>query len=122
MKNLRDAIIQFRGQPRKIVTVKVPDIEDPVILQRLKYGEFKDLISGGDVVQHLSLLLVRMIVDNDGRRIFQDEESAELDELPTNCINFLLEEANKLNGITKKDTEASIKNSEASRNGVSASA
>lgn len=121
MGNLRDAIREFRGQPRKIISVVVPDIEDPVILQRLKYGEIKDII-GGDVIQHVGLMLARMIVDNDGRRLFEDEECGELDELPTKSIEALMEAANKLNGVTKEAVNGTIKNSAASQSVSSASA
>lgn len=113
MGNLKDAIRANHGKPRATIKVFLPQYQSEIILQRLTYGEQKDL-SGLDAILNLHRFLARMIVDDNGQRIFADEEAAELDDLWPDSIILLNKAANELNGTTKAQAEDIIKNSETS--------
>jgi hypothetical protein len=106
--NLRDRIREDRDRPRKTATVNLNGMGD-VLLRQLKYGEIKDLITGEPVAQ-MTTMLGRMIVDESGARIFSDDDALELEALPPSSFNALVEAANDLNGLSRKQIEATTKN------------
>ena len=59
-------------------------------------------------------LLVRVLCsDPEGKtRIFTDDDVEELGSKSAKAINYLQEEAKKLNGVTEEDQENMIKNSD----------
>lgn len=110
MENLKDMIRESRSRARKTTTVDVPELGVPVILQQLKYGDVRDLLDGDNPARHLGTMLARMIVDENGNRLFSDAESAELDELSSGSFQVLMNAANTLNGFSKAEISKTVKN------------
>lgn len=109
MGNFRDALRAKRGQPRKTIQVTIPEFDEPVTLQRLQIGEVLSA-NEEDKEGNKHFNLSRMIVDGDGRRCFDDSEAHELNELSMASWAALMDAANELNGINKKQTDKTIKN------------
>jgi Phage tail assembly chaperone len=66
-------------------------------------------------------LVVRCMVDADGRRMYSDDEVAVVGSLSASTVEKLFKAANKLNAITAKDIEELEKNSDAAPSGASSS-
>lgn len=125
MGNLREALRERKAAPRETTSVTVPDmgLDEPVILQKLLYGELKDVYSGGkDATDFPSVMLSRMVVDKDGQREFTDKEKGYFDALPAKAFRVLMDAANKLNGFGEDEVAATLKNSETGQSGDSESA
>lgn len=112
MSNLKEAI-RARSQQRKIVSVYIPELGQDVRLQSLTYGETKDLASL-DSTQNAHRYLARMIVDENGQRVYTDEESIELDNLSADSIMKLSTASKELSNNDETSRAELIKNSEAS--------
>jgi hypothetical protein len=81
---------------------------------RFEMSAFRDE-NGKRVVDTLYLrarLVALCLVDDDGRRLFNDEEITQLsDELPASVVNTLFAAAQKLNGLDAGAAEEAEKNS-----------
>lgn len=66
-------------------------------------------------------LLVRCMVDGEGRRLYTSDEVASLGSLAASSVQKLFNAAQKLNGIGAKDIEELEKNSDAAPSGASTS-
>lgn len=64
-------------------------------------------------------LVVKCAVDQDGNRLFGDDDALELGRKSAAAINRLFKTACEMNGITEKEQEEIIKNSEPTRSGDS---
>jgi hypothetical protein len=107
---------------RREVSVPFPDIDAEFRLRELSGTErdkfemsaFRDE-NGKRVVDTLYLrarLVALCLVDDDGRRLFNDDEITQLsDELPASVVNTLFAAAQKLNGLDAGAAEEAEKNS-----------
>lgn len=62
-------------------------------------------------------LVVRCAVDQNGNRLFSDDDAYELERKSAAAVNRLFKKACELNGITEKEQEDIIKNSEPTQTG-----
>jgi hypothetical protein len=117
--SLRDQIVNASDCQRE--AVKVPEWNCTVYIRNMTAHDLDSWqcetyeTNGTDVKvnrQNIrSRLLVRCIVDEDGKRVFKDEEAHELGAKNTKVIERLYKVAEKLNAVTAKDVEDLAKNS-----------
>ncbi len=66
-------------------------------------------------------VVARSVVDEEGKRIFEDEDIAALGRKSTAALNRVYEVAQRLSGITQEDVDELTKNSEAAQSDDSGS-
>lgn len=66
--------------------------------------------SGRGLRNFRARLLVRSIVDADGKRVFTDEDAESLGKLPSSEIIAIFDHAAELNGLAKETEESDEKN------------
>jgi hypothetical protein len=118
----RDAILGASD----IVTepVSCPEwISEPILVKGMTGAErdaFEAMIRKGgelDLRNARARLLVRVIVNESGTRIFTDADAAELGKKSARVINRLYDVAAKLSGLADEDVEELEGNSEAGQTG-----
>ena len=122
--NLKDQILQANDLPRE--KVSVPEWECDVWIRALTSQERDDFeqsmieTSGfgkklevqTDLSNAKAKLVCRCMVDDDGERIFTDDEAVALGGKSAVVLNRLYEVASKLSGMSKDDMDELVKNSE----------
>jgi len=120
----KDAFL--KRDDRKYRDVPVPEWEEdgvvPIVrLQSLsgtEREEFETSItktkadgtSSTDMKGARAKLLVKIIVDEEGRRIFDDSDVGALSQKSAAAIGRLFDEGSSLSGILKRDVEEAVKN------------
>jgi hypothetical protein len=101
--------IDFAGK-RKTVSVEVPELETTIRLRALSVAQLQALQENDP--QNGIRLLSWAIVDESGQRIYGDTESdlAELKEMSVTVSRLLIDELNRLHGISSAATDATVKN------------
>lgn len=112
----RELVASFR---RKTIEVEVPGYEGVFKLRQLATGAIDSAKTDASRGEELC----KSLVDDDGNLIFDSTEGiAILNEMPLELGLKLLEAHFKLNGMTTKAVEGTIKNSETGQKDGSASA
>lgn len=85
-----------------------------------------EIKGGGSSTMHLEGIRAKLcsltIVDEDGRRMFDDDEIDELGAKSAQALQRIFEVAQRLSGLTPDDVEHLAKNLESGGNGASGSA
>lgn len=106
----KDAILGVKDLKRE--TVAVPEWGGEVIIQEITAYDRDALfreINEGSTVNIAARVLVRCLVDQNGERLFLDEEAGRLGQRSTAVLNRLFEVAQRLNAING-DPEEAVKN------------
>jgi hypothetical protein len=110
----RDDILRARSLPSE--EVAVPEWGGAVRVRALTAGErdsfeldMKDARDGGKP-NIRGALAVRVLVDEDGRRLFEDSDAATLASLHAKPLDRIFSAATRLSGITPDDVEVLEKN------------
>lgn len=74
-----------------------------------------------DFTNFRAKLVARTVIDDDGKRIFADEDADALGELEAADIQPIFEVAQRLNGFSQADVDELTKNSSAAPSGASSS-
>jgi len=72
-------------------------------------------------IEYLAILLVRCLVDEDGARLYGDDETGDIKRLPTSTLMPLAEAAMRVNGLSEESAEELEKNSESGPSAASIS-
>lgn len=109
---LRDKILSAKD--RDSVPVEVPEWGVTVNIAAMSSAERdsweKDMIQ--DREKNIrARLCVRVMLDDDGERIFKDEDAEELGKKAASALDRIFAEAIKLNGLSSDDVEELAKNS-----------
>jgi hypothetical protein len=122
----RDDILRARDLP--IEEVNIPEWGGSVRVRALTAGErdsfemeMKDGRDGDQRPNIRGTLAVRTLVDEDGKRLFQDHDAATLAALHSKPLDRIFTVAARLSGITPDDVEVLEKNSVNGRPGYSSS-
>jgi hypothetical protein len=103
---------------RKTRRMHIAELDMTIILKELSARQFLQLAGTTDQVA----VLAQMIVDEEGRRVFDSPEGmANLGELGIHAFTELVAAATELNGLAQKNVEDITKNGSGGRNGDSAS-
>lgn len=86
------------------------------VLRRSPDGSFEAVMA-----DMRAKLLVRTLVDEDGKRLFSAKEVAQLGSKSAQVLDRLFEIASRLSGISRKDVDELAKNSEGVQSGDSGS-
>lgn len=108
------------GRARKVERVPVPELGGDVCVRGLT-GTDRDafeasLFNGEGEERKFSAenvrakLLVRCIVDEEGKRLFGDDEHQVLGDCGADALDALYDVAQRLSGIARKDLERAVKN------------
>lgn len=109
----------LKAEDLKRETVPVPEWGGEVIVRTMTGAErdaFEGEITAKKGVNRDNIrakLLARVIIGEDGKRIFDDNEIADLGDKSSSVLDRLFGIAQRLNGIGAKDVEEMEKNSEA---------
>lgn len=118
----------LHSNPRSYKDVRAPELGGTIRVQSLTGKEFEDYQAtnrgkpdkNGNVptifAGSVARLLVRCIVDQEGKRIFGDDDAPALAEANAAALNRLFRAACKLNGIGESEMEEMVKNSEPAQN------
>lgn len=100
-----------KGSP-KVEPVEVSGFKEPFLVRglsaRQRVAMFSDLFEGGNIKEGRFFpaeLLARCVVDEDGKRIFEDEDVTEIGDMSEDFIMPLFEAAQRLNGLGAEDDE-----------------
>lgn len=117
----RSAILKAAGGlKRKTVEVQIAELGGAVRLQELTGAEMSEW-QGKITAQRLENRKVQMknrdaqliclcLVDENGQRLFDDDEAAGIGEWGASVVKKLFDECAKLNGLTKEEAEDLEKN------------
>jgi hypothetical protein len=108
----RDAILGADDLPKE--KVEVPEWGGDVYVRTLTGTErdsFEKQWAGGKVPEHVRAgLVVKTLVDESGKRIFEDGDVAKLGSKSAMVLDRLFAIAQRLNGLSQKDVEELEKN------------
>lgn len=116
--SIKDKALARRGQ-RQLQKVEMPDWGEPVYIKGMSAAEKDDfeaaqvsLNAKGKALHNFrARLVVATACDEQGNRVFSDEDVDALGELPAKDVAKLFDVATKLNGMSKEDVEDLEKNS-----------
>jgi len=111
---LKDSILALRSR-LKVEAVKVDGLEEPVFVRTLT-GRERDGFETACFVQKgkqrtlnteniRAKLLVRAICDKDGARVFTDNDTDALGDIPASALDALFSVAQRLSGLSSEDVE-----------------
>lgn len=126
----REALLQRGALPRK--TVKLPIMGEEVLVQGLT-GAQRDQFEGESVEQKgkhrrtkfenmRARLVVLGVIDDDGKRVFQDGDAAAVGQLPAADIDVMFDAIRELSGMSQEDVDELGKPSPGAQPGSSPSA
>jgi len=126
MSMTRDEILGAADLPTE--DVPVPEWEATVRigtmtgLQRDAWRDANTLPNGkADIHNYRAKLLVRVIVDAAGERVFADDDAEALGAKNANVLDSLYNIAARMNGLTDKDVEDAAKNLPSGQSAASSS-
>ena len=106
-------ILEVKDLP--FLDVDVPEWGGTVRIQGMKAADRDSFessiyktVDGKPVLQHENFrakLLARCLVDENGERLFSEKEIEELGSKSAKVVQFLFDEAQKLNGTSKEEKE-----------------
>lgn len=109
MSLTREQILAARNrEDRKPVKLSVPEWGGDVYLRVLTVTDQIALTDGVEAQDMPVQVLLHCLVDEDGKRILQDEDAAELAQEDFPLVLRLFSEAAKLNGLTTKELEEAM--------------
>lgn len=93
----------------EVIVQELPSLERDEFEASVITGKGKNL----DVVLKgiRAKMFIRSIVDEDGNRVFTDQDIAIVNTFGSRCVDQVFSVAQRLNGITNKDVEETAKNS-----------
>lgn len=110
--SIRDKILA--ANDRKRITMEIPEWDVTVHIAAMSAEDRdsweKDMIKDKDK-NIRARLVVRVLLDDDGERIFQDKDAKELGQKSAAVVDRVFAEAIKLNGLSGDDVEELAKNS-----------
>jgi hypothetical protein len=129
--SLRENLLEARGRLRREPAAAAPELEDllagqPLYVRELTAAERDEFeagrvrtryLPGGQMRQELALanvrarLLVLVLCDEQGRRVFREEDAVELGGLPAIVLDRWYEQAARLSGMSATTDEELAKNS-----------
>lgn len=117
----RSALLQKR--PRRTKCVQLPELGGAVIvrelsaLERGQYEAYFRSRSGETHLQRLARarhkLIVMTVIDENGHRLFSDDDLKALDSLPASVAERITQAAQELSAVSDDDLDELAKNSEA---------
>ena len=126
MSMTRDEILKAADLPTK--AAEVPEWGATVCLgtmtglQRDAWQEANTLPGGKpDIHNYQAKLLVQVIVDDAGERVFADDDAEALGAKNSNVLDRLYDIAARMNGLTDKDVEDAAKNLPSGQSAASSS-
>lgn len=107
----------FKKASPKAEQVKVPGFKDLFNVRGLSAAQrgfmFQGLFDGGKIKDgkfFAAELVARCVVDDEGKRLFDDEDVAELGTMSSDFLDPLFEAAQRLSGLEAGATDEATKN------------
>jgi len=105
----------------RVEKVNVPEIGDSCYLRVMTARERDayDMSQGDPLTRKVNLehitarLLVRCLCDEEGERLYADDELDQIGNMPSTVTEPLFNECRRINGMTAAAVEDAVKNSEA---------